>query len=76
MQAECELLTPMEDAAVERPSADRTARFPLDQAIRNRDYEIVARPNVGPVLWRPRGFRRITFTQAQVVKLERLRIKP
>lgn len=65
-------LTPMEDAQIAHAFADQTDRFPMDQAIRQRGYEVTDRPNDGPVMWRPKGFRRIRFTQDQVIEIERL----
>jgi hypothetical protein len=68
-------LTPMEDAQFEHAWADHSQRFPMDQLIRGRDYEVTDRPNVGPVMWRLKSANRlrvVKFTQAEVIELEKL----
>jgi hypothetical protein len=44
------LLSPMDDAALDRPTADRSKRHALDETIRARGYEIHGRPKKGEPL--------------------------
>ncbi len=48
-----------EDDDTTHPFADAGDRFPIDRRLRSLGYEIVARPNVGPTLWRKRTTRKV-----------------
>lgn len=37
------------------PSEDGTNRFPLDALLRKAGFQIVSRPNKGPVIWKREG---------------------
>lgn len=39
------------DEAFEHPSADKTTRHSMDQALRAHGFVIWSRPKTGPVLW-------------------------
>lgn len=71
-KANSEFLSPMEDAQVEHPSAETAARHITDVMIRARGYEVVDRPDDGPVIWRPKGCKHIKFTQEEVIEMEKL----
>lgn len=64
-----ELLTPMEEAVMVNPSADKTTRCATDQIIRSRGYVIKSRPEDGEAVWERSG---ILFTQSDVVRREKL----
>ncbi len=60
-----DLLTPMENAEIELPSADTTARCSLDQLIRSLGYTIKHRRNNEQPIWEKNG---ITFAQDDIVR--------
>lgn len=64
-------LTPMQDAQLEKPSAERRRRFhTLDDLIRSLGYTIKSRPkNGGDPIWERNG---IEFGQADIVLREQL----
>jgi hypothetical protein len=59
-----DFLSPMEDARLERPTAERVNRFALDQAIRAKGYTIKELPDKGEPTWERNG---VTFTQRDVI---------
>lgn len=62
-------LTPMENARIERPSADTTARCSLDQKLRDLGYTIKRRPKVGKPIWEKNG---VEFEQDELRRRENL----
>ena len=44
-------MSPMQSAAIDSPSADRTGRYPEDAVLRKAGYRIHARPKDGPAVW-------------------------
>lgn len=59
----------MEDADVELPSADTTARYIDDQRIRAKGYTIKHRRGTSEAIWERNG---VEFTQREVILREKL----
>ena len=64
-----ELLTPMEEAEVEKPSADHGPRFGFDARIRKCGYVIKSRPERGEPIWSKNG---VLFTHSDVLLREEI----
>lgn len=70
-KANPDFLMPTEDALIESPTVDTSARHVTDQQIRLCGYEIASRPNKGPVIWKDKASKD-TMTQEEVIRKERL----
>lgn len=65
-----DFLSPMEEAQVEKPSADKSARFVTDRMIRKKGYRIKHRRKNEEAVWERHG---IEFRQSDVIRREGLR---
>jgi hypothetical protein len=70
------LMTPTEDAEIERPSASHSVRFGWDQRIRKvmlngrQKWEIKERPNHGEPVWERWDKPGVPYTHTEVLKAE------